>query len=125
MTWTRPKQLLDEAGHPDGGFNLKLTYASENDTEAAFAPLIKDSFAQIGVDVTIEPILFNQQWEAAKTDPTNAQDMFLLLYWPTYSDAGSDNLWSMFYGTGEAPHLNVTDFNLSYWKNEQYNDTAG
>lgn len=113
----KAKALLAEAGYPDGGFPLKLTYASENDIEAAFAPLIKDSFAQLGVDVTIEPMLFNQQWEAAKSDPANAQDMFLLLYWPTYSDAGSDNLWSMFYWT-EKPF-----FNLSYWKNDAYNAT--
>ena len=113
----KAKALLAEAGHKDGGFKLKLTYASENDTEAAFAPLIKDSFAQVGVDVTIEPILFNQQWDAAKSDPANAQDIFLLLYWPTYSDAGSDNLWSMFYWT-EKPF-----FNLSYWKNDTFNTT--
>jgi peptide/nickel transport system substrate-binding protein len=118
----KAKELLTAAGHPGGGFKLKLTYASENDTEAAFAPLIKDSFAQVGVDVTIEPILFNQQWDAAKKDAKNAQDIFLLLYWPTYSDAGSDNLWSMFYGSGDkAPYLNVTAFNLSYWKDDQYN----
>jgi peptide/nickel transport system substrate-binding protein len=115
------KQLLAEAGYPDGGFSLKLTYASENDTEAAFAPLIKDSFSQIGVDVSIEPILFSQQWQTAKSDAANAQDIFLLLYWPTYSDAGSDNMWSMFYGYGDSPHLNVTGFNLSYWVDEQYN----
>jgi peptide/nickel transport system substrate-binding protein len=41
--------------------------------------------------------------------------MFLVLYWPTYSDAGSDNLWSMFYWT-EAPY-----FNLSYWNNDSFN----
>lgn len=109
------KSLLAEAGHEGGGFDLRLTYAAENDTEAAFAPLIKDSFAQIGVDVTLEAIAFNQQWEEAKSDPANAQDMFLLLYWPTYSDAGSDNLWSMFYYT-ESPF-----FNLSYWNNPEFN----
>ena len=76
-----------------------------------------------GVDVTITGILFSQQWDAAKTDPTKAQDMFLLLYWPTYSDAGSDNLWSMFYGGDKSPFLNVTGFNLSYWKDDQYNKT--
>jgi len=117
----KAKQLLAEAGHEGGGFSLRLTYASENATEEAFAPLIKDSFAQIGVDVTIEPLQFSEQWTLAKTDPATAQDIFLLLYWPTYSDAGADNLWSMFYGTGEAPHLNATKFNLSYWYNEQYN----
>ena len=110
-------ELLEEAGYPDGGFSLKLTYAAENNTEAAFAPLIKDSFAEIGVDVEIEAIPFNQQWELAKADPPNAQDMFLVLYWPTYSDAGSDNLWSLFYYT-EAPF-----FNLSYWNNADYNTT--
>ncbi|MCA2001773.1 MAG: ABC transporter substrate-binding protein, partial [Chloroflexi bacterium] len=107
----KAKELLKEAGYENGGFSLRLTYAAENDTESAFAPLIKDAYAQLGVDVTLEAIAFNQQWEEAKNDPANAQDMFLLLYWPTYSDAGSDNLWSMFYYT-EKPF-----FNLSYWNN--------
>ncbi|MFZ2097881.1 MAG: ABC transporter substrate-binding protein [Anaerolineales bacterium] len=110
------RDLLKQAGYENGGFSLRLTHASENAAETLFAPLIKDSFAQIGVDVSIEPMLFNQQWELAKSDPANAQDMFLLLYWPTYSDAGSDNLWSMFYYT-QAPF-----FNLSYWDNQDYND---
>jgi peptide/nickel transport system substrate-binding protein len=117
----KAKELLKEAGHEGGGFALKLTYASENSTEEAFAPLIKDSFAQVGVDVTIEPMQFSEQWALAKTDPANAQDIFLLLYWPTYSDAGGDNMYSMFYGAKDAPHLNVTKFNLSYWYNEDYN----
>jgi peptide/nickel transport system substrate-binding protein len=118
----KAKALLAEAGHEGGGFSLKLTYASENSTEEAFAPLIKDSFAQIGVDVTIEALEFTQQWELAKADPANAQDIFLLLYWPTYSDAGADNMWSMFYGNPENPgNLNATKFNLSYWMNEDYN----
>jgi peptide/nickel transport system substrate-binding protein len=116
----KAKELLKEAGY-EKGFPLKLTYASENSTEETFVPLIKDSFAQIGVDLTIEPMQFNEQWTLAKTDPANAQDIFVLLYWPTYSDAGADNLWSMFYGTKDAPHLNATNFNLSYWYNEQYN----
>ncbi|MEP7133384.1 MAG: ABC transporter substrate-binding protein [Chloroflexota bacterium] len=123
----KAKALLKEAGHDGGGFKLTLTYASENSTEEAFAPLIKDSFAQVGVDVTIQPMQFSEQWALAKADPAKAQDMFLLLYWPTYSDAGGDNMYSMFYGAKDAPHLNVTKFNLSYWYNADYNalyDTA-
>ena len=72
--------------------------------------------------VNIQSILFSQQWDAAKKDPAKAQDIFLLLYWPTYSDAGSDNMWSMFYGAKDSPHLNATGFNLSYWYDEQYNN---
>ena len=117
----KAKTLLKEAGHDGGGFSLTLTYASANSTEETFAPLIKDSFKQIGVDVTIQSMDWAQQWELAKTDPAKAQDMFLLLYWPTYSDAGGDNMYSMFYGAKDAPHLNVTNFNLSYWYDEKYN----
>jgi len=118
----RARELLAEAGHPDGGFSLRLTYAAENQSEERFAPLIKDAFDQIGVDVEVEGVLFNQQWEQAKADPAAAQDIFLLLYWPTYSDAGADNLWSLFHSS-EEPF-----FNLSYWNDEQFDalvDEAG
>ncbi len=67
-------------------------------------------------------MLFSQQWERSKGDPEGRQDLFLLLYWPTYSDAGSDNLWSLFHSS-EEPF-----FNLSYWDNEEYDaliDEAG
>lgn len=98
------RALLAEAGVAEGSLELTLTYAAENSTEEAFAPLIADALAQIGMTVTIEPMLFSQQWEAAKSDPANAQDIFLVLCWPTYSDAGSDNLWSLFpTGRTESP----------------------
>ncbi len=57
---------------------------------------------------------FNQQWDRSKGDPEGRQDMFLLLYWPTYSDAGSDNLASLF-KSSEEPF-----FNLSYWDNREF-----
>lgn len=105
--------LLAEAGHADG-FTLTLSYASENSSEARFVPLIKDSFAKIGVTVDVRAELFNQQWEKAKADPKTAQDIFVLYYWPTYSDAGSDNLHSLFHSSDEPA------FNLSYWNNAKY-----
>lgn len=105
--------LLAEAGHADG-FSLTLTYASENAAEARFVPLIKDAFAQIGVEVDVRAELFNQQWDNAKADPASAQDIFVLYYWPTYSDAGSDNLYSLFHSS-DAPF-----FNLSYWNNAEF-----
>ena len=118
----KAKALLAEAGHEGGGFPMEITYAAENQNEARFAPLLADAFGQLGIDVTLTPMPFNQQWERAKGDPAGRQDMFLLLYWPTYSDAGSDNLWSLF-RSSEAPF-----FNLSYWVDETYDgliDGAG
>lgn len=110
----RARELLAEAGFEGGGFELTLTYAAENTIEESFAPVLADALAEIGIAVNIEPMLWSQQWEQAKSDPENAQDIFLLLYWPTYSDAGSDNLWSMFYSS-EKPF-----FNLSYYNNPEF-----
>jgi len=110
----KAQALLAQAGYPKGGFNINLTYAAENQAEARFAPLIKEAYATLGVTVTLTPIAFNQQWEKAKGAEAGRQDMFLLLYWPTYADAGSDNLWSMFHSS-DKPF-----FNLSYWKNTAF-----
>lgn len=112
----KARQLLAEAGHEGGGFTLRLTYAAENVIERTFAPVLADALAEIGIKVEIEPLLFNQQWAIAKADPKEAQDIFLLLYWPTYSDGGSDNLWSMFHSS-DAPF-----FNLSYWDNSLFDN---
>ncbi len=106
--------LLTQAGHPGGKFSINLTYAAENQGEARFAPLIKDAFAKIGVTVNLKAILFDQQWAQAKADPKSAQDMFLLLYWPTYADAGNDNLHTLFHSS-DKPF-----FNLSYWNDPTY-----
>jgi peptide/nickel transport system substrate-binding protein len=110
----KARELLKEAGSEGGGFELTLTYAAENTIEESFAPLLADALGQIGIKVNIEPMLWAQQWERAKSNPQEAQDIFLLLYWPTYSDAGSDNLWSMFHSS-EKPF-----FNLSYYNNPEF-----
>ena len=57
---------------------------------------------------------FNQQWDRSKGDPDGRQDMFLLLWWPANSDAGADNLNSLF-KSSETP-----SFNLSYWDDPEF-----
>ncbi len=108
----KARELLAEAGVEN--LSLRMTYAAENEIEARIAPVIQSAFADVGVDLEVEAILFNQQWEEAKGVPEDAQDIFVVLYWPTYADAGTDNLWSLFHSS-EAPF-----FNLSYWNNETF-----
>ncbi|MDQ7027501.1 MAG: ABC transporter substrate-binding protein [Anaerolineae bacterium] len=109
------QRLLEESGVDPSTVTLRMTYAAENTIEESMAPLLKDAWEEtLGITVEVEAILFGQQWQEAKADPAAAQDIFLLLYWPTYSDAGSDNLLSMF-RSSEAPF-----FNLSYWANETF-----
>jgi ABC-type transport system substrate-binding protein len=106
------KALMAEAGVD--GFDMEITYAAENPEETLFAPLLQDAYGELGIDVELTAMPFNQQWDRAKGDPEGRQDMFLVLYWPTYSDAGSDNLASLF-KSSEAPF-----FNLSYWDNPEF-----
>jgi peptide/nickel transport system substrate-binding protein len=108
------KKLLAEAGHKGGGFKLTLTYAAENQQEARFAPLIQSEFKKIGVDVEIRALAWSTQWAKAKEDPKTAQDMFLLLWWPTYSDP-YETLYSLLHDEGEKPV-----WNLAYYKNAAF-----
>lgn len=108
----KARELMAQAGVD--GFEMEITYTAENTLEQAFAPLLQDGYGQIGIDVTLTPMPWGQQWDRAKGDPAGRQDMFVVLYWPTYSDAGSDNLASLF-KSSEAPF-----FNLSYWVNEEF-----
>jgi peptide/nickel transport system substrate-binding protein len=110
----KAKKLLAEAGHPGGGFTLNFTYTSEDPSEGRFVPLIKDSFAKIGITVNVTPQHWPQAWEIAKGDPSRRADMQMMHYWPTYSDAGSDNMYMLFHSS------KTPDWNLSYWKNPQY-----
>ena len=110
----KAQDLMKQAGLAGKTIKLTLTYAAENQHEERFAPVVKDALKQIGIEVEIKPMLWAQQWKLAKDDPTKAQDIFLLLYWPTYSDAGTDNLYSMFHSE-KKPF-----FNLGYYSNPEY-----
>ncbi len=108
------KKLLAEAGHEGGGFKLTLSFAAENVQEARFAPLIQSEFKKIGVDVEIKKLAWTTQWSMAKKDPKTAQDMFVLLWWPTYSDP-YETLYTLLRDEGEKPV-----WNLAYYKNPAY-----
>ena len=99
------KKLLAEAGYPNGGFKLTLTYTAENVPEARFAPLIQREFKKVGVDVEIKGLVWNTQWAKAKEHIETVQDIFLLLWWPTYSDP-YETLYSLLHDEGQKPFLN-------------------
>ncbi|MCG6910369.1 MAG: ABC transporter substrate-binding protein [Deltaproteobacteria bacterium] len=110
----KAKKLLAQAGFPNGGFKLTLTYAAENVQEKRFAPLIQNEFKKLGVEVEIKGIAWSQQWAMAKGDPKEAQDIFLLLWWPTYSDP-YETLYSLLHNEKGKPV-----WNLAYYVNPAY-----
>ena len=115
----KAKALMKEAGLAGKTTKLLLTLAAENPDEQRFTPVIKDALAAIGFDVEIRPMMWAQQWELAKGDVTKAQDILVSMYWPAYSDAGVDNLYTMEH-CEKAPY-----WNLSYWCNATFDKLIG
>ena len=112
----KARNLLAEAGFPNGGFKLTLTHAAENVQEKRFAPLIQSEFKKLGIDVEIQSLVWTSQWAKAKEDPKKAQDIFVLLWWPTYSDP-YETLYSLLHNEGDKPV-----WNLAYYANPAYDD---
>jgi len=112
----KAKQLLAEAGHPDGGFTVTMTYASDDAFGSKLAPVLKENFADVGVTLDLQPLLFEQQWAKAKGPAKDRQDLFELVWWPGFPD-GYDSLYSLFH-TEEEPL-----WNMAYWSNPEYDDT--
>ena len=147
----KARDLLAEAGYPNTTTNgkpmaadgsnawmiLRLNYTAENAVEAAFAPVIQQSLAKLGIYVKINALSWKAQWSLAKQIPAKyekyslaqiennetllkkifgpKQDIFLILWWPSMAD-GFDNLFSMFHA--EWPPV----FNLCYWYNTTYDN---
>jgi peptide/nickel transport system substrate-binding protein len=117
----KAKALMTEAGLGGQTFKLVMTYAAENPDQQRYAPVIKDALAAIGFDVEIQPLIWTQQWELAKSeDPLARQDILLSMYWPTYSDAGVDNLYTMLHC--EEGYIY---WNMSYWCNPDFDTLIG
>ena len=113
----RAKKLMAEAGYPNGiKEKVVFTYASENATEKAFAPLVREGLGKVGIDVEIRPMIWTAQWELVKGDPQKAQDMAALLWWPTFSDP-YETLYSLWH-VEEKPY-----WNFSYYKNPEFDRT--
>lgn len=107
----KARELMAEAGYPDGiDRTLVYTYCAENVTEEAFSPLVKEGLANIGIDVEVQSITWSSQWAKSKGDAAQRQDMFALLWWPTFNDP-YDTLYSLWHSE-DAPF-----FNLSYYSN--------
>ncbi len=108
----KAKELLAEAGYPDGGFSLLYTYMSGDEEEKKTAQLYKAELAKIGVDLEIRGMPWDSQWEMSKGDPEGRQDMLVMYWWPDYPSPVSW-LYNLYHSEEEPL------FNLGYYSNEQ------
>lgn len=108
----KARDLLAQAGYPDGGFELLVTHIPKEyqkwPVELWAAPL-----EELGITMKAQELQFQSQWELAKSDPQTAQDVFTSTWWPSWVTP-YDDLLSL-YHCEDAPF-----FNMSYWCNEEF-----
>lgn len=106
------RQLLADAGYPDGGFSVMYSYMTADFEQQMVGELWRADLAKIGISLDVRGFTWEAQWDLAQNDPENAQDIFIMYWWPSYVTP-HDFLFSMF-RTEEAPF-----FNLGYYSNEE------
>lgn len=108
----KARGLLKESGIEPKNVKLVLTYLQSDEGEKKASELIWSSLGKLGIEVELRPMNWEQQWAWARSDPTKAQDMFIMYWWPTVMTP-YDFLFSMFHTEQEIL------FNLSYYYNEE------
>ncbi|MEM0090682.1 MAG: ABC transporter substrate-binding protein [Nitrososphaerota archaeon] len=112
---TMANKLLAEAGFPNGtGFpTLTLTYTAGDPYEQASSQLFQFALSKLNITVKIEPLIWTQQWSLATSNPSTAQNIFLMYWWPTYPTPYD---WlSNCFGNSWPPV-----FNVAYWNNTTF-----
>ena len=109
----KARELLTEAGYPQGGFELLYTYASGDTTEQQAGELWRAELAKLNIDLKLRPMAWEAQWGLGKGNPQKAQDVFVFYWWPSYVTP-YDWLFSIF-RSEDQPF-----FNLGYYKNPEF-----
>jgi peptide/nickel transport system substrate-binding protein len=109
----KARSLLAQAGYPNGGFTLTLTYTSGDQVEKSVAELYKAQLAKLNINLDIREMTTRAKYALARGDPAQAQHIILFYWWPTYITA-YDFLFNLFHS--EKKHI----FNFSYYNNAQY-----
>jgi len=121
----KAKSLLAQAGYPNGGIKLLVTYSSGDEAEKKSVELYKSELAKINVDLEIRAMPWASQWELAKGDSQGRQDIFEMYWWP---DIASPYSWlfNLFHSE------DTPNYNFSYMKDpafdkliDQGNESSG
>ena len=105
------KELLANAGYPDGGFTLKVSYESGQEDKVRTLEMLEQNWGALGV--AVEPMA--QDWMAQaemQLDPNSEPDVYINYIWPA-----STNAAYLLYEFYSSDVKGVYDNNSSYWSN--------
>jgi len=108
---TVAKALLTEAGYPNGGLRLLVTYNLGDEQERRACELWKEQLALLNIDLDIQAMPWNAQIGLAHDpNPLERQDIFCMYSWPLAPEPVS--FLKRHIGTADPPLSNV-----SYYSN--------
>jgi len=107
----KAKQLLVDAGYPDG-FDIEMLYGTGAPEDKITMTLIKESYAEIGINVTLKEVAFNTAVEQLQQpDKTKAPYSFITFWYPSIPN-GYDSM-AIAFNTDSS-------WNLSFWYNDEF-----
>ncbi|MFN8591067.1 MAG: ABC transporter substrate-binding protein [Thermomicrobiales bacterium] len=109
----KAKQLLAEAGFPDGGFNINYTYETGYFWKRPLGELFQANMADLGITVDIQE-LSPSAWADLLSNPETANHAFGLVWWPTLKTP-FDFMFSLF-ATGAQ---GTAGYNWGYYSNPE------
>lgn len=115
------KQLLAEAGYPNGGFTIKYTYETGYFWKRPLGELFQSNMKDLGIKVEIQE-LSPSAWAGLLSNPETADHAFGLVWWPTLATP-YDFMWSIF----DTQAQGSAGYNWGYYSNPELDkllDTA-
>jgi peptide/nickel transport system substrate-binding protein len=109
----KAKQLLTDAGYPNGGFSLDYIWLSGIDIDRQIGEMWQADLKTLGIDLKIQEMPLNTWWDA-QGHPETAPQMMMGQWGLDYADATSQ-IWAMYYSGNFPP----TGSNYFYYKNPQ------
>lgn len=108
----KARQLLSEAGYPDGGLALQYVWIQGDDTARRMGEMWQADLAQLGIQLNITEQPLATWWEAQASPDTSA-DTMMGQWTQDYPDATSQ-MWAMYYSGNFPPGGS----NYYFYKNE-------
>lgn len=109
----KAKQLLAQAGYPNGGLKLTVTFGGDRGYVRRAVELWKSALEKVGIELELRGMNWEQQWDLARSEnAADRQDITVFTWWPAYPDP-FDTFINRHHSE-EKPF-----FNLSYYKNPQ------
>lgn len=105
--------LLEQAGHPGGGFTLDLYYYTPIDYQRVMAELFKSKLAEIGVTLNTRGFPFDELLALSCCDPEAGPHLSAHDWWPTFTDP-----FDFLYGCWGSDQF----FNWIFWNSTEFDE---